>query len=86
MSVAELNGASHVYGCPCQLCDDVARSGVTNEMPRKSTAELFAELCEPLFPPRLSDLRRRIAEDAKRNGASEKVIAGILAVVLEATR
>lgn len=50
---------------------------------RKPTAELFVELCKPLFHPRLSDLRRRIAEDAKRNGASERVIAGILAVSLE---
>ncbi len=57
---------------------------VESETTRKEEGEaLYKRLAAPLKTPILIDLRRRCAEDAKRNGASEKVIAGILAVSLE---
>jgi hypothetical protein len=53
------------------------------EPPPKSTAELFIELTKPLFPPMLTDLRRRCAEAAKAKGASKDVVEAVLGVVLE---
>jgi hypothetical protein len=49
----------------------------------KSTAELFIELCQPLFRPREMEVRRRCAEAAKAKGASKDVIEAVLGVVLE---
>ena len=51
--------------------------------PTKSTAQMFIDLCAPLFPPGLVDMRRRCAEAAKAVGASQAQVAAILAVPIE---
>ncbi len=54
--------------------------------PAKSTAEMFVDMCKPLFPPALTDMRRRCAEALKAAGAPERYIAIVLAVEIEAPK
>ncbi len=47
-----------------------------------TTAERCAEILSSLDPPKLTAMRKRCADAAKAAGASEKVVAAILAVPL----